>query len=219
MGGDGEMKFGRMILGVTVLSLCLALGCSDDSTSVSSQRYSARLDSSFAVGDSSVLEISSFAGEVTVTPGVAGVVQVAAEKWAARQGDLDEITVEMVALQNGVHVEADNPSSLKSVSVDLEVTVPADIRPAIQLAAGSIAYEGLGEGACTFTTAAGTITLKLPADIDAEVYLSVAAGRISIDFPVVGIVKDDLVDGIIGSGADGRIVATVGAGQIIVTSQ
>ena len=213
------MNLGWMILGVTVLSAFLALGCSDDSTSVSSQRYSARLDSTFAVGDSSVLEISNFAGEVTVTPGNAGLVQVVAEKWAARQGDLNEITVDMVALQNGVHVEADNPSSLKSVSVDLEVTVPADIRPAVQVAAGSIAYEGLGEGECAFSTAAGSITLKLPPNIDAEVYLSAAAGRISIDFPVVGVVTEHLVDGVIGSGADGRIVATVGAGQIIVTSQ
>lgn len=213
------MKLGRAVWGLTLLSLVLALGCSDDSTSVSSPRYSERSDSTFAVGDSSVLEISNFAGKVAVTPGNAGLVQVVAEKWAARQEDLDEIEVEMVELQNGVRIGTANPSGLDNVSVDLEVTVPGDARPTIQSGAGEIAYEGLAEGECTFSTGAGTLTLRLPPNVNAEVYLAVGAGTIRVDFPVVGRVTDHVVDGIIGTGTDGRIVAQVGAGQIIVTSQ
>jgi hypothetical protein len=80
-------------------------------------------------------------------------------------------------------------------------------------------YEGRGEGQCRFTMAAGTITLKLPTDLNAEIYLSVGAGSIRMDFPVTGQVGDDLIDGIIGTGADGRIEVRVAAGSIIVMRQ
>jgi len=181
--------------------------------------YSERSDSSFAVADSSVLEINDFAGNVTVAPGNPGVIHIVAEKWASRRADLDEIQVEMTELPNGVRVGATNPSGLSRVSVDVEAATPTDTRPIIQTAAGNIAYEGQGEGECSFATAAGSITLKLPADVNVEVHLSVGAGTIEVGFPVVGQVGEHAVDGTIGTGADGRIVAHVGSGKIVVISQ
>ena len=213
------MNLGRIIWCVALFFLISALGCSEDSNSVSSQGYSELLDSSFAVGDSSVLEISNFSGEVTVTTGALHVVHVVAEKLVERKGDLDEIEVEMVKLTNGVRVATANPSELNNVSVDLEVTIPTDMRPSLQAGAGDIIYEGQAEGECFFATGAGSITLKLPANVNVEVYLAVGAGAVSVDFPVVGQVKAQVVDGIIGTGADGRIVAQVGAGRITVNSQ
>jgi hypothetical protein len=68
-------------------------------------------------------------------------------------------------------------------------------------------------------TGAGIITLRLPADVNVEIYLSVAAGTVRVDFPVVGQVNEHVVDGVIGTGADGRIVAQVGSGRIIVIPQ
>ncbi|MDH3217469.1 MAG: hypothetical protein OEN01_14500 [Candidatus Krumholzibacteria bacterium] len=214
------MNLIRAIWSVALLLFISALGCSgDDSISVSSPRYSELSDSSFAVGDSSVLEISNFAGKVDVTSGNPHVVHVVAKKWAGRQGDLDEIEVEMVELQNGVHVGTASPSGLNNVSVDLAVTVPTDLRPNLQAGAGTISYKGRAEGECFFAVSAGSITLRLPADVNVEVYLSVAAGTIRVDFPVTGQIGAHVVDGIIGTGVDGRIVAQVGAGNIIVTSQ
>lgn len=209
----------RAIRVVALLLFVSALGCSDDSTGVSSQKYSERSDSSFAVADSSVLEINNFAGNVTVAPGIPGVIHVVAEKWASRRADLGEIEVEMTELQNGVRVVTSNPSGLTGVSVDVEATAPTDTRPAIQTAAGNIAYEGRAEGECSFATSAGSITLRLPADVNVEVHLSVGAGTIEVGFPVVGQVAAHAVDGTIGTGADGRIVAQVGAGRIVVVSQ
>ena len=209
----------RVAYSVTLLSMISLLGCGDDSTSVSNRRYSERTDSTFAVGDSSVLQVSNFAGKVTVLQGNPGEVEVVVEKWAAHTGDLNPIEVQMVELQNGVSVSTTNPSGLTQVSVDLEITAPPDMRPTLQNGAGDIAYEGRGEGECHFGTASGTITLSLPADVNVEVHLTVAAGSIRVDFPVVGQVSDHSVDGVIGTGADGRIEAQVGAGGIIVTSQ
>lgn len=213
------MSLGRVKWSVTLLLFVWALGCSDDSTSVSNRRYSELSDSSFAVGDSSTLQISNFAGTVRVTPGAAGMVSVVATKWAAQEPDLGGIELEMVQLQNGARVETENPIHLTGVSVDLEVAAPPDARPFLQVAAGNIDYKGRAEGQSLFSTSAGNITLKLPADVNVEVHLSVASGSIRVDFPVNGQITEHRIDGAIGTGADGRIVAQVAAGKITVVSQ
>jgi hypothetical protein len=125
----------------------------------------------------------------------------------------------MVETQNGVRVTTANPSGLDHVSVDLEITVPRDTRPTIQIGAGTVSYEGDAEGESRFATGAGTIHLKLPDDVNVQVRLQVGAGSIRVDFPVKGQVSDNVVNGIIGSGADGRIEAQVGAGAIVVSRQ
>jgi len=210
---------GRAARSATLFLCVAALGCSDESVTVTNPRYSAQSDSSFTVADSSALEISNFAGRVIVTPGSPGEVHVTVTRWAERTVDLAGIEVEMVELANGVRITTDNPSHLNGVSVDLEVTVPADTRPVLQNGAGEVSYTGRAEGTCVFGTAAGSITLRLPANVDVEVHLSVGAGTIRVDFPVVGTVEAHLVDGVIGTGADGRITAQVGAGSIVVTPQ
>jgi hypothetical protein len=204
---------------VALFLLILALGCGDDSTSVSSRRYSELADSTFAVGDSSVLAVNNFAGSVTVLPGNPGVVHVAVTKWAGDREDLDQVEVEIIEVQNGVRVTTANPSDLVGVSVDLDITVPSDTRPTLQNGAGSMSYEGQAEGECYFATGAGSITLKLPVDVNVEVYLSVGAGSIQVGFPVDGQVSEHVVNGIIGTGADGRIQAQVGSGSISVIPQ
>jgi hypothetical protein len=213
------MTLSRSITGAALLSLGLALGCSDDSVSISSQRYSALSDSSFAVGDSSILEIGNFAGKVTVMPGDLGLAHVVATKWAGQQQDLDEIGVEMVQIPNGVRIRTTSPSGLTNTSVDLEVTVPADARPTIHNGAGDIGYEGGALGESSFSVGAGSIALRLPAEVNVELYLSVGVGSIRVEFPIVGQVTEHLVDGVIGTGANGRIVAQVAAGGIEVISQ
>ena len=193
--------------------------CGDDSTSEPVQGFSLRLEESFTVGDLSDLSVSNFAGTVIVRQASAGVVNVVAIKRAARAEDLDQLDVQMVALQNGVEVSATNTLQLTQVSVDFEITAPLDVQPMIQVAAGSIEYEGGGIGLSSFTTAAGSVTVRLPADVNVEVLLTVGAGSISVGFPVVGLVEDHRIDGIIGTGVDGRIEASVAAGEIIVSPQ
>lgn len=214
------MRPHRALWGAALISLLAALGCSDDSkTIVKSPRYTALSDSSFVVMNDGVLEISDFAGSVVVTPGPANAVDVAVEKWAAKQADLDAIDVEMLQLTNGVRVTATNPSQRSSVGVDLDVTIPTDMRPQIEVAGGEIAYRGPAQGESHFGVGGGSITLTLPADVNVEVSLTVGAGSVRVDFPVVGQVTGQSVNGVIGTGADGRIVAQVAAGSIIVESQ
>jgi len=203
-----------------VLFLVIFLSaCGDDSTSTPDPDFSQRLEESFTVGDLSVLKVSNFAGKVIVRQGSAGVINVVATKRAARAEDLDQLDVQMVSLQNGVEVSATNSLQLTQVSVDFEITAPPDVQPMIQVAAGSIDYEGSGIGQSSLTTAAGSVTVRLPADVNVEVLLTVGAGTISIGFPVVGLVEDQRIDGIIGTGVDGRIEASVAAGEIIVSPQ
>ena len=209
----------RGMCGAAFLLLVSVFGCSDDSTPVSYRLFTARSDSTFTVGDSSTLEIGNFAGTTVVRTGDPGAVRVVAEKVARSTEDLGKIGVEMLQQQNGVRVTTDKPADLSNASVNVEVTAPGDARPSIQTGAGDVSYEGLAEGECFFATGAGTITLRLPPGVNVQVMLSVAAGSIQVDFPVVGQVNDHLVDGVIGTGADGRIVAQVGAGSIVVTSQ
>ena len=203
-----------------VLFLVIFLSaCGDDSTSTPVQGFSQRLEESFTVGDLSVLKVSNFAGKVILRQGSTGVINVVATKRAARAEDLDQLDVQMVALQNGVEVSATNSLQLIQVSVDFEITAPPDVQPLIQVAAGSIDYEGSGIGQSSLMIAAGSVTVRLPADVNVEVLLTVGAGTISIGFPVVGLVEDQRIDGIIGTGVDGRIEASVAAGEIVVSPQ
>jgi hypothetical protein len=151
--------------------------------------------------------------------GAAGTVQVVATKWAQREEDLPHINIEMTEVPGGVNITADNPQNLDDVSVDIEVTAPPDIRPTFATGVGSVSYEGRGEGECLFGSGVGSITLKLPADINAEVQLSVGVGSIYVEFPVVGQITQQSVVGTIGTGADGQINASAGVGSISMTSQ
>ena len=129
------------------------------------------------------------------------------------------LMVMMAALPNGVEVSATNSLQLTQVSVDFEITAPLDVQSVIQVAAGSIDYEGSGIGQSSLTTAAGSVTVRLPANVNVEVILTVGAGTITIGFPVVGLVEDQRIDGIIGTGTDGRIEVRVAAGGIVVSPQ
>jgi len=202
------------------LALGLAFGCSSNSkTIVANQRYSQDSDSSFAVGLGSILEVENFAGTVDVAPGIAGVVAIEARKWTGHPDHLNEIGIEMLGIQDTVRVSTTNPEGRTGANVDIQATIPADARPMVHVGAGNINYRGRPNGLCTLGTGAGTITIRLPADVNVEVHLSVGAGSIQVGFPVVGQTNAQLVDGVIGTGADGRIEVTVGAGSIIVEPQ
>jgi hypothetical protein len=199
------------------LLLPAVLGCSEGTSGItSSPRHSQASDSSFAVGASAVLEVSNFAGTTRVRPGNAGVMGVTATRWAGRTDHLSEIEIEMESESDTVRIRTTNPASLSGVSVDLDVTVPAGTRATLGTGAGSLFYEGRPIGESIFSVGAGDITLRMPADVNVEVLLTVGTGTIVLDFPVTGQVGMRLVDGVIGTGADGRVVATVGAGNIFV---
>jgi len=79
---------------------------------------------------------------------------------------------------------------------------------------GSVRYQGVPEGDCRFSTKSGSITLRVPADLDATLDLSTSSGSVNHEFSVTGIVRRNMVDGIIGDGQGCRIYAHTPSGSI-----
>ena len=79
---------------------------------------------------------------------------------------------------------------------------------------GSIDYDGQLQGDCRFESGAGSITLRLPADLDVDVELDTGMGTVGVGFPVDGRVTIREVQGVIGRGVDGSIYAHTGTGGI-----
>jgi DUF4097 and DUF4098 domain-containing protein YvlB len=94
-----------------------------------------------------------------------------------------------------------------------------DVRRAsgvVQLDTGSggIEYQGSPQGNCRFETGSGSISLRLPADLRAEVDLHTGSGSIEIDFAVVGQISRRDVKGVIGGGGNVSIYVHTGSGSI-----
>lgn len=208
----------RLVAILFPLSICL-LGCDNTSTTTSTHRYFEAVDSTFVVGVNCTLWVESFVGNLDLVPGPAGELRISATKRASRVEDLSGIGLEMTETAGGVRIVTSNPSQLKNVSVDLAITAPPEVRPSIGNGVGVTNYRGAAEGLCRFDTGAGTIQLRLPPDANVTVQLAVGAGSIHLGFPVSGQVGPQLVNGTIGTGADGAIFAHVGAGDIYLTPQ
>lgn len=213
------MSSGRAFAILALVVSASAPGCTDDPLSGSTERFSEYSTRTTSVADSSFLEIRNFAGNLTLTPGDPNVVHLEIEKWARVEADLEGIEVRIEVLSDSVRVETVNPDDRNGVGVDIHATIPADLRPDLRCGAGEIDYTGRPRGETRFAAGAGTIVLRLPVDVDVELHLSVGAGTITVDFPVSGQVQDHSVDGVIGTGEDGSIVAQVGAGTILVERQ
>ncbi len=193
-------------------------GCGDDaSVTRPTPKVSETSETSVEFESPDLIQVSNFAGTVTVRPGEDGVMRVTVTKRAARAEDLSDIDVEILELERGLHVITTVPDGVRNTSVDLDVTVPDGVRPVLHTGVGNVRYTGRAAGQCSFATGVGDIRLELPADTDVEVHLAVGVGSASVSFPVDGTVTRTLVDGVIGSGTDGRIVAQVGTGRIVVT--
>ena len=79
---------------------------------------------------------------------------------------------------------------------------------------GSINYQGDPQGECDFHTGAGSITLRLPANLNAQVDLETGVGTINVQHEVSGKVTKRDVEGTIGTGGRTSIRAHTGTGSI-----
>lgn len=90
----------------------------------------------------------------------------------------------------------------------------------LETGAGQVDYEGEPEGDCTFQNGAGSITLRLPAEVSVEVELTTGVGNINLGgFDVEGQISRTEVDGTIGTGEDATIDAHTGAGSITLVQR
>ncbi len=141
-----------------------------------SQKYSEELQESFAVGDAPMLIVDNFAGDVVVRAGESGTVRVVATKRAAREKDLDRIDVEMRERDGGLEIITDPPSGWKSVSVDLEITVPASAHVDLHTGAGDVIVRDL-EGDVRADSNSGDVDVR---DTSGEIDAHTNAGHIDV---------------------------------------
>lgn len=215
-------------------------------------RVEERTEQSFAVGTEPTLEVKSFAGKISVRAGEGDQIRIIATKKAAGRNVLDRINVDVSELANGARIETSHARGLTAnVSVDLEITVPADadldlrtgagkvevdgiegrisaqtgagsveVRGAagpvaLDTGAGEIDYEGEPRGDCSFSTGAGSVTLRLDEDLDVEIDLSTGVGNISLGgFDIQGDTSGTEVQGVIGTGDEATIEAHTGVGSV-----
>jgi hypothetical protein len=83
--------------------------------------------------------------------------------------------------------------------------------------AGNIDYEGEPQGDCVFNSNVGNVTLRLPADMNADVRLTTGVGNIELGgFDVEGEISRTEVDGVLGTGEEATIEARTGAGNVVL---
>jgi DUF4097 and DUF4098 domain-containing protein YvlB len=109
----------------------------------------------------------------------------------------------------GVSGEVDAHSGAGSIDIS-----DAEGQMRLDTGTGSISYRGALRDDCRFESGAGSIELRLPADLDMEVDLGTGIGSIDVGYAVDGIVDQREVRGVIGSGRDGSIYAQTGSGGI-----
>lgn len=167
-------------------------------------------EQTFAVGETPNLKIDSFAGDVIVRTGQSGVVRVAATKNARSRDDLDRIEVQVTERDGGLVIKTEKPSSLNSVSVDLEITAPAGTRLDAFTGAGDVdlnditggidAHSGAGDldvrgaaGTARLDTGAGDI--RYQGTPQGECRFETGAGDITIALSADPNVRVDLETG------------------------
>lgn len=79
---------------------------------------------------------------------------------------------------------------------------------------GRVNYQGSPEGECRFTTGSGSVRLRLPASLDAQVDLHTGSGSVQVDYPVDGQITRTDVKGVIGSGGRTTLYVHTGSGSI-----
>jgi DUF4097 and DUF4098 domain-containing protein YvlB len=135
---------------------------------------SEQIEQVFEVGTTPVLTVDNVAGSVTVRAGEGRTIQVVATKRAPLGGDLARIDVTMTQQDNGLVIQTRTPSTLSNVSVDLEITAPADTRLDLHTGAGSVDVSGL-QSKVQADTGAGSVRI---ADVTGEIELHSGAGSL-----------------------------------------
>jgi len=125
-----------LVVGIAVYGLAAT---SSGVREVTVGRVQERTEQRFAVDDAPVVEVVTFAGDVTLRAGSGGEVDVVVTKKAGGSTQLDRISVTVSETQDGVRIEATAPRSAGGYrSVDVDVTVPSDAQLALETGAGNI---------------------------------------------------------------------------------
>jgi DUF4097 and DUF4098 domain-containing protein YvlB len=118
-----------------------------------------RVEKTFEVGDAPTLDVTNFAGSVTIRPGEEGVVRVVATKKPSSRSRLERTEVSMTERDGRVVIEAKQPSPRSNASVDLEITAPAGSRVDVDIGAGEVNVRDI-TGRIDIHNGAGTVDVR-----------------------------------------------------------
>ncbi len=133
-----------------------------------------RVEEIFEVGATPDLEITNFAGAITVRAGEGDTVHVVATKRASSQSRLSRIEVDMQARGGGVVIRTRKSFDTGNASVDLEITAPAGSRVRVDTGAGEVDVQGI-TGQIDIHSGAGSVDVR---DAQGAVQVGLGAGQI-----------------------------------------
>jgi DUF4097 and DUF4098 domain-containing protein YvlB len=117
-----------------------------------------RVEQTFEAGASPSLEITSFAGSVTIRPGDQDMVSIVATKKASSRARLNDIKVDMTGANGRVVVKTRKLFTTGSGSVDLDITAPVGSRVSVDTGAGEVTVRDI-VGPIEVHSGAGTVTV------------------------------------------------------------
>jgi DUF4097 and DUF4098 domain-containing protein YvlB len=139
--------------------------------------YQERTVQTFEVGQAPTLDITNFAGSVTVRSGESGVVDVVAVKRASSRSKLDRIQVTMTQQGDHVLIRAKTTPGIGNASVALEITAPADASLDLDTGAGTVDVRDI-TGRIDVHTGAGEIDVR---GAQGNVQISAGAGNVTYE--------------------------------------
>jgi len=159
----------------------------------------------------------------SLAPNVSVLLEITVPAATHLDVDLGAGSVVVEGLSGGVQVDnAAGAIVLKEVSGGIKAHSAAGYVGArqakgpvsLESAAGVIEYQGVPQGDCRFGTAAGSISLDLPAEPDLAVDLQATIGAVKAACDVEGTSSGRKLKGVIGTGSQGTVTAHTALGDI-----
>ncbi|MFN2241293.1 MAG: DUF4097 family beta strand repeat-containing protein [Anaerolineae bacterium] len=135
---------------------------------------SSRVEQTFSVGEAPYLDLSNFAGTVSVRAGEDNLIRIIATKKAPGSSALDRVNVSMDKEGDRVTVTTTKRNNLSNASVDLDIAAPPGTQLELITGAGTIDVRDI-TGPIDAQTGAGTIMV---AGAASSVQLRTGAGSI-----------------------------------------
>jgi len=140
------------------------------------ERMESRIERTLTVGQGSTVQVDNFAGNVSVTPGQAGKVEVLATKLSAGQESANNVRVDISQTGDRVIVRTRKAPGFGSASVRIEISVPADTVLDLHTGAGSVNVVDTA-GSVRAHSNAGAINID---GVRAEIDASTNAGNVEV---------------------------------------
>jgi DUF4097 and DUF4098 domain-containing protein YvlB len=180
-----------VIIGVLLIACCCILALTAGAVAWLTNRYAGsweepldmgslqreRVEERFEVGAAPDLEITNFAGAITIRAGEEGTISVVATKRASSRSRLDRIDVDMRASGGGVTVVTRRRFDGGNAYVELEIVVPANSSVRVDTGAGEVDVRGV-RGQIDIHSGAGQVDVR---DASGTVQVDLGAGRILYD--------------------------------------